>query len=125
MEHGADPTPLVAPVVEFLQRVAPLAADFHDACIAQIPADADDRDAEFRQAAVRLRSEMPKAAEAWVRLKHCHVAVVAVLAASPAARAQSRSIALKNGSAGIQRRGLMASTDADDPRQGAHPCHRA
>jgi hypothetical protein len=95
VERGADPTPLVTPVVEFLQRVTPLAEDFHDACIAQIPVDADDVDTAFRQAAVRLRSEMPEAAEAWEALEALYVPVIAVLAASPVARVRSQSITLK------------------------------
>ena len=101
VERGADPTPLVAPVVEFLGRVTPLAADFCDACIAQIPADVDDEDdeddedAQFRQVAVRLQSEMPQAAAAWGALEALYAPVIAVLAASPTARAQSRSIAPK------------------------------
>jgi hypothetical protein len=95
VERGADATPLVAPVVEFLQRVTPLAADFHDACIAQVPDDADDEDEAFRQVAGRLRATMPQVAEAWDALEALYVPVIAVLAASPAARAQSRSIAAK------------------------------
>jgi hypothetical protein len=97
VERGANPTPLVAPVVEFLKRVTPPAADFHDACIAQIPPDADeeDEDETFRQIAVRLRSEMPEAAAAWAALETLYAPVIAVLAASPTARTQSRSIAPK------------------------------
>jgi hypothetical protein len=98
VERGADPTPLVAPVVELLERVTPLAADFHDACIAQIPADIDDEDDEdaaFQQVAVRLRSEMPLAAAAWGALEALYAPVIAVLAASPTARTQSRPIAPK------------------------------
>jgi hypothetical protein len=92
VERGADVTPLVVPTVEFLQRVTPLAVDFHDACAKQIPDDLDDADAAFRQAASRLRSDMPRAAEAWGALEALYLPVVAILAASPAARAQSRSI---------------------------------
>jgi hypothetical protein len=95
VQRGADPTPLVAPVVEFLERVTPLAADFHEACIAQLPADVDDEDETFRQAADRQRSEMPQAAAAWGALEALYAPVIVVLAASPAARAQSRSIAPK------------------------------
>jgi len=79
VERGADATPLVAPVTEFLQRVTPLAADFHDACTAQAPADVDDEDAAFRQMADRLRSNMPSAAEAWHALEELYCPVIAVL----------------------------------------------
>jgi hypothetical protein len=95
VERGADPAPLVAPVVEFLQRVTPPAAEFHDACVARMPEDADDLDAAFREVAVRLRSDMPKAAAAWDALEALHRPAIAVLAASPEARAQSHSVARK------------------------------
>jgi hypothetical protein len=114
VEQGADATPLVAPVVEFLQHVTPLAVDFHDACVAQLPVDADDQDdgddgdgddgndaedgddpdAAFRAIVGRLHAEMPEAAVAWRALEARYVPVIAVLAASPSARAQSRSLAL-------------------------------
>lgn len=35
------------PVVDFLQRVTPLAIDFHRACAREVPDDADDEDATF------------------------------------------------------------------------------
>jgi hypothetical protein len=128
VERGADPTPLVAPGVEFLQRATPLAADFHDACVARIRADAEgdgddgdddddgdeedgedaedgdeneddeedeDEDETFRRVADQLRAEMPKAADAWEALEALYLPVIAVLAASPAARARSHSIAGK------------------------------
>jgi hypothetical protein len=109
VERGADATPLVAPVVEFLQHVTPLAVDFHDACVAQLPVDSDDQDdgddgndaedtvdpdAAFQAIVGRLHAKMPEAAVAWRALEARYVPVVAVLAASPSARAQSRSLAL-------------------------------
>jgi hypothetical protein len=99
IERGADARPLVAPLVEFLQRVTPLAIDFHDACVAQLPVDSDDQDddddpdAAFRQIAPRLRVKMPEASAAWEALEALYVPTIAVLAASPSARAQCRSLA--------------------------------
>jgi hypothetical protein len=65
VERGADASPLVASVVEFLRRTVPQAAEFHDACAARIPADADHAHAMFGEVADRLRQDMPDAAEAW------------------------------------------------------------
>jgi len=93
VERGADPAPLVAPAVEFLQRLTPLAIEFHQACVAEVPDDADDEDAAFAQAADRFRAQMPKPAEAWGMLEALYVPVIAVLAASPAARAQGHPLA--------------------------------
>jgi hypothetical protein len=93
VERGADSTPLVAPVVEFLQRLTPLAVDFHRACAREVPADADDEGAAFGQAADELRAQMPKQAEAWGMLESLYVPVIAVLATSPTARAQGRPLA--------------------------------
>jgi hypothetical protein len=109
VEQGADATPLAAPVLEFLRHVTPLAVDFHDACVAQLAVGTDDRDngddgndaedgndpeAAFRAIAGRLQVKMPEAAAAWGALEARYVPVIAVLAASPSARAQSRSLAL-------------------------------
>jgi len=93
VERGADPTPLVPPVVEFLQRLTPLAVEFHRACVHEVPDDADDEDAAFAQAADRFRAQMPKPAEAWGMLEALYVPVIAVVASSPAARAQGHSLA--------------------------------
>jgi hypothetical protein len=92
VERGADPAPLVAPVVEFLQRLTPLAIEFHRACVAEVADGADD-DAAFAQAGDRFRAQMPKPAEAWGMLEALYVPVIAVLAASPAARAQGHPLA--------------------------------
>ena len=93
VERGADPAPLVAPVVGFLQRLTPLAIEFHHACVREIPDDADDADATFAQAADRFRTQMPKPAEAWGMLEALYAPIIAVLAASPAARAQGHPLA--------------------------------
>jgi hypothetical protein len=97
VERGADATPLIEPVVEFLQRVTPLAAQFNQVCAAQVDDDADDPDMAFRQVAEQQRIGMPEAATAWSALEALYLPAIAVLAASPAARARSCALARSMG----------------------------
>jgi hypothetical protein len=95
VERGADATPLVGPLVAFLHRVTGPAAEFYEACAAQVPADAEDEDEAFQQAVGRLGPVMPKAAEAWHALELLNAPVIAILAASPGGRTQCRPLVLQ------------------------------
>jgi hypothetical protein len=93
VERGADPGPLVAPTIAFLRRATPLALSFHRACTALVPDDVDDRDAAFRDAAQRQRTELAEAAKAWDGLEGLYAPMIALLGTSPEARAHARALA--------------------------------
>jgi hypothetical protein len=93
VERGADAAPLVAPAIDFLRRATPLALTFHRTCAPQVASDADDPHEAFRRVAAQERATSPPAAAAWDALDDLYPPLIAILAASPAARAQGRALA--------------------------------
>lgn len=93
VEHGADPGPLVAPTIEFLRRATPLALAFHRACAPRDLPDGDDGHEAFDRAAQQQAARLAGPAAAWEAVADLLAPLIAVLAASPDARAQGRVLA--------------------------------
>jgi hypothetical protein len=87
VEAGADPGPLVVPLLDKLGQVVPAARRFHAACAATAAEAADDPPAAFERAAAQVAAAMPIEAAAWGMLDKLFPPVIAVMSASPAARA--------------------------------------
>lgn len=92
VENGADPAPVVDPLLARLHAIAPLARQLHEACIAGIADDADDRHDQFTEALERVSPDMPEARDAWELLERLFPPVIAVMSVSPDARARGRDL---------------------------------
>src|SRR5439155_17305797 len=69
VEGGADPAPMIEPLLRRIEAVVPDARRFFEAFAATVPKDATDVEGRFDAARPALASEMPAGAAAWDALE--------------------------------------------------------
>jgi hypothetical protein len=94
VEQGADPAPLAGPLLARLRSLVPAAREFHEACVALVPADADDRARAWDAARRAMSPVMPQGAAAWDLLQELFPPAVASFVASPEVRERARDALL-------------------------------